>query len=421
MTRLQTFYNRGVTVNKNSLLIVPFMFMVLLSACSNDGDIKPAYKLEQYEVSGVSEGRLIYSFYNDASLNSKEVDLLSDKKYQNKTLAFLYEYYRYARKDNNSALINLHFLDDGSAARFKKQIDEGDDPYPNFEIISKVIIDQILVWGDYNLVGLRYYDPAKNKYYYFSHLVYCNVSVCKMSNRMFAQDDYTSLFSLMLSQPGSSKLPANSKNDYIEVTNLYGKSHPISFCLTSKKLKSTTPIQRNTKSLPLVSIKGYKTLFKFISDSWSIDKNSNYRMDSKEISSSGLISPPLLRLSKNMKDIYTKYWTGNMSRALIPSFKSINTDKNELKNQYYNNESIYRTATSLMQNIIRWKKYIIGSYLVKEDDVYFWVVYETNKGDKGNMIFVFDKKTSKLKNIESAFGQFISNPLVLKQYMKDCQ
>lgn len=122
-----------------------------------------------------------------------------------------------------------------------------------------------------------------------------------------------------------------------------------------------------------------------------------------------------------MKDIYAKYWTGNISRALIPSFKSINTDKDELKNQYYNNEHIYLTATSLMQDIIGWKKYIIGSYLVKQNDVYFWVVYETNKGDKGNMIFAFDKKTSKLKNIESSFGRFISNPLVLKQYMKGCQ
>lgn len=256
------------------------MFMVLLSACSNDGDIKPAYKLEQYEVSGVSEGRLIYSFYNDASLNSKEVDLLSDKKYQNKILAFLYEYYRYARKDNNSALINLHFLDDGSRSRFKKQIDGGFDPY-NFENVSKVIVDSITVWGNYNLVRFRYYDTVKNKYYYFSELLHCGEDKCKMSDKMFAQDNYTSLFTLMLSAQTYSKPLTNQKNKYIQVSSLHGGAQPISFCLTTKQLKLANTIQRNTKPLPSVNIAGYKTLFEFISDSWSIDKNSNYRMDSK--------------------------------------------------------------------------------------------------------------------------------------------
>lgn len=394
--------------------------MFLLSACSNDVDIKPVYKLEQYEVSGVSEGRLIYSFYNDTSLNSKEVDLLGDGNYQNKILSFLYKYYRYAKQNNNAALVDLYFENDGSMARFKKQIDGGFDPY-DFENVSKVIVDSMTVWGNYNLVRLRYYDTVKNKYYYFSELLHCGDDKCKMSDKMFAQDDYTYLFTLMLSAPRYSKPLTNQKNKYIQLNSLHGGAQPISFCLTTKQLTSANTIQRNTKSLPLIKIAGYKTLFKFISDSWSIDKNSNYQMDSEEISSSGLINPPLLRLSKNMKDIYAKYWTENISIALIPSFRSINTDKNELKNQYYNNELIYFTATSLMQEIIGWKKYIIGSYLVKEDDVYFWIVYETNKGDKGNMIFLFDKKTSKLNNIESSFGQFISNPLVIKQYMKGCQ
>lgn len=399
-------------VAKSQITKLILIALGVFSVCMVRGENYQAWSV----ITDSSDSHLEFSMNIDESVKNIEFDLKANSEKDHKgelkpLLLLLSEYFEAARNNDIKKIKGLYFIDDGSRERFQKEIKRMPQKFLKFNQVTKVTLDEVVKWGGYRAVNLRYYGD-KGLLTPFTELAYCGKDFCKLSNRVFSQNESFSFFTALLGLVPKSKKIEYKNNKQIPIYPKFSNGEfPIYLNVKLGKFNTKDIVKRGNISKVLKISTDTKPIVDFVNSVWKLDVNKNYILDNEEISIKNN-TENLIYANKVINKVFLSTWDKSYSQILIPNYmlggKKI-TKKTTDDGSRKAFESTHYTDLSLSQLITKWEKFQYEGYIQTKKIIYIWVKYELTDSNEGILLFSVDKASKKLTSGTGVLNNLITN------------
>lgn len=370
-----------------------------------------------WRVSSIDDSHLEFSMVIDDSVKDVELSLASESRDNNSKnnrviIEALSEYFVAAKSNNIQKIKSLYFIDDGSRERFQKEIKENPKKFSKFNLIKKVSISEIVKWSGYRAVNVRIYGD-NGLLTPFTELLYCGRDYCKLSNRIFSQNESFSFFTTLMGLVSKSKeIKYQGDGQFPVFPDFSDNQFPIHINFKLNQFPSKIEIDK--LSDPKVSSANtpdeVNSVVDFVSSVWALDSNNNNILDNDEISSTGDSGFSNEKINK----VFISSWDGSYSQELIPNYTL--EKKKEASDSKENTVTLgaaYYTDLAFSQHVAKWKRFEFEGFFQTDKTMYVWVKYELGDEDFGLFLFSVNKKNKKLTSKSGMLGSLMTNRLFI--------
>lgn len=285
--------------------------------------------------------------YLTANLKNKDgfIETYLELKPKSPTTALnlLSTYYSAAVINNVAKIQQLYNIEDGSRHRFIKEIQAIPDKYSGFHKVDKILVKDIVNWGDYSAVIVEWYSKGK-KLANFVELVTCE-NLCTLSDRLQHTTPQFSIFKTVvfsylknLAKPNRSNVISGKKVNFYPPSGV--QSNPVSLTYDFSIYKRKSIFDKKGVREIDVNNKAIKSVTDFIELAWQQGPSTLSRLSEKGIDHKSIIT-----------SLFKSHWHSFDIKEML-----LLHDKSTGNPTYY-------TPVSLLQNIVKWKRIEFVGYM----------------------------------------------------------
>ncbi len=326
-------------------------------------------------------------------------------------LSALQKYYLAVINNKIDELAKMHDFEDGSRERFDRSINSKPDKFAGYKNIDRISIDKSFYWGEYVATHVRLYQGT-DLLTPWTLLFHCSKYVCKLSDRLFNQDETFSFFAAAVSSFSADKEIAFEPRQEIYFGDklTYPIGIKVNFDNFLRNTERYEEISREKKQSDKedgqffdldISYRAFVPVEQFIKEVWKLDDENLVKFDKDNYDKSKYI----------IASLYEQYWGKEYVERLILNYKEVSNNSGGDSKEITPSFSAY-SATALFQLVSNWGSVKPISFISDSEHAYIWVLATYENGDTGLFLFAVNKSESSLEGPDSTIaGIMMSNQI----------